>query len=217
MALDSAKWVKCNWDNWRQDECKSFTPDGIEINLKRNVSVRDGLLVLTTRREDYWSDLYGKWYQYTSGMVSTATRQYFRPPYYIEARIRFPYGAGLWGAWWATRKYEDGLPYQELDVVEQLGKDAASAYASFHQPEAGSLRIEGAWSEQWHTYGALLEVGRAAWFYDGVQVREFASPLIADYSMYLVLQQAVGGAWAGPPFGWDRVLTEVDYARVWGK
>ncbi len=138
--------------------------------------------------------------------------------YYIEAKIRFPRGHGLWGAWWATRKYEDGQPYQEFDTVEQLGKDPFSAYATFHQPDSGSLRVTRSdeWTDQFHVYGGAVWPGHAEWFYDGVKVREWNNASISAYPMYVILQMAVGGSWAGSPDGsWSEVATLVDYVRVW--
>ncbi len=215
--LDLSKWVYCNWNNWYvvYHQCKSFTPDGIELNLDRNVKVEYGLLTFKTQREDFYSDFYTKWYTYTSGMISTATKFYTQPPFYMEARIKFPNGQGLWGAWWSTRKYEDvtdKVTYQEIDVIEYLNK----AYTTFHKPESGSYLVEGNWGDAFHVYGGLVEPGHAQWYYDGQLVRDYVNEAISSYNMYLVLQEAVGGGWGGMPDGsWEQVKTEIDYVRVW--
>ena len=80
-----------------------------------NVSVRDGNLVLTARRQAYED------HSFTSGRINTLGKVGFTYGI-VEARIRFPKTAnGLWPAFWmmGTDIKEKGWPYcGETDVLE---------------------------------------------------------------------------------------------------
>src|ERR1035438_4981938 len=87
----------------------------VYTNRLSNVHVSSGKLVLTARKEDYYT--LNQWFHYTSGYIE------FRNPFqygYLEAMIKFPYGYGLWPSFWVWspgQHYPAGK-YNEIDISE---------------------------------------------------------------------------------------------------
>lgn len=218
-GLDAAKWVKGNWNVPAGSvECKDPNPLALDICLKDNVFVSDGQLHIVTKRQPYTAtelQLAGKTFEFTSGILSTAWRQYFTPPFYAEARVLQPQGVGLWSMFYFVRKYEDvpGGPYQEADVFEYLGKDVSKYYATFHIPDSGSLGVPFS-SEDWHTYAVDVRLDGCTWYLDGEIVREWAATIL-PVPMYLILNTTTGG-WGGA-VGAEFQESEmvVDAVRLW--
>jgi len=96
----------------------------------------EGNLVITVAES---TDNLPCWYgpcDYTSARLITWDRlefQYGR----IEARIKIPFGQGLWPAFWmlGTDLEEVGWPQSgEIDIVENIGREPATAYGTIHGP-----------------------------------------------------------------------------------
>ena len=102
--------------------------------------IRNGELVITAARTPpaLRKRLWG--HAYTSGVVTTSKS--FNQRYgYFEMRARLPEGKGLWPAFWLLPA--DGSWPPEIDVVEMLGHQPDTHYATVHYSEKGARKQSG--------------------------------------------------------------------------
>jgi beta-glucanase (GH16 family) len=143
-------------------------------------------------------------YQYTSGLIET--NHSFAQTYgYFEMKAQLPAGQGLWPAFWLMPA--NGAWPPELDVMEALGKDPTTAYASVHTNETGSHTSQGIpinvgdFSSGYHTYAVDWEADKITFFYDNKEVYQVATPADMHSPMYMIANLAMGGGWAGSADG----------------
>jgi len=168
---------------------------------------------------------------YLSGVINTINT-FDAAQGYFEARIKVPYGRGLWPAFWLlTKTYVEDVP--EIDIMENLGQRPDRMHHMFHYfepnnnwrlistPEAPSLNAD--LSNGFHTYAAAWEPGQIVYYIDGVERRRVTSDdySISKQAMYLLANLAVGG-WPGDPDEPDSngvfpASLEIDYIRAYEK
>jgi beta-glucanase (GH16 family) len=219
--LDSKKWQTCYpWTN--AGNCYNAGTGETQVYLPDNVKVSDGTLHLITKREDYCAN--GECFEYTSGMVSTYGR-FAHTGGRLEARIKFPKGRGLWGAFWSLPVTTDWPP--EIDVIEVLGRQTDVAHMHFHSKTKGHTDRGYSYrdvdlTEDFHTYAVdwkpptATQEGVIVWYVDGVERARYSGRDVPDEPMYLLLNLAVGGSWAGAPKP-DTLFPsrmEIDWVRV---
>ena len=123
--------------NWNVEATNSPYNNELEAYTTRpeNVTVADGNLVLTARRENYG----GK--SFTSGRVNSEHKVSFAHGK-IEARIKLPKLAnGLWPAFWMMGEDFDSVDWPkcgEIDIMEMGMKDAL-ANGSADRTVAGTI------------------------------------------------------------------------------
>ena len=165
------------------------------------------------------------WKPYISGALTTYNK--FKMKYvYVEIRAKLPKGKGLWSAFWLLHNNEnDRRP--EIDVVEYIGDKPTVAYNTYHYyDQNGNLQSSPtmeAWgpdySQEFHTYAVKWEPGLITWYVDGVERNTYQNGNAAWEDMYLLVNLAVGGAWAGNPDGstpFPARMT-IDYIRAYQK
>ncbi len=223
--LDPAKWVTCYW--WARSGCTNLGTGEDQWYQKENVSVRNGKLRLTARRDTVRRD--GATYRFTSGMVTTGrwrdntdqeprfATQYGR----IEARMRMPRGRGFWPAFWLLPVTHESRP--ETDIIEVLGRTPRQHRFHIHVLDEDGERVDeghtwrGVDTRRWHRYAVQWTSTSITWLVDDVVRWEVTDPsLIAHEPQYLLLNLAVGGEWAGPPSARTRFPATmlVDWVRV---
>ncbi len=214
QALDPEKWKP-----W------AIGPRRDAFNVADAPQVRDGKLIITTRRNGDRVETGGAW-----------TQGIYEPTYgYFEARIRFPKEVGHWGAFWLNcggMGNPVGDPKKagvEMDIVEfhQKMKSGTQVqhnlhwdgYGDAHKSRGRSVDLAGA-SEEFHTYGMEWSPEGYRFFVDGketfTQVGEGAV-VASGRPQYLILSIEVG-TWAGSIK--DAKLPdsmEIDWVRVWQK
>jgi beta-glucanase (GH16 family) len=155
----------------------------------------------------------------------------------IEARMKLPFGQGVWPAFWmlpTDEVYGGWALSGEIDIMEAVNLNPDN---EVH----GTLHFGGAWPENtsqgtsttpsspaWetsHLYAVEWEEGEIRWFVDDehyatqtewhTQAAAFPAPFNQDF--HIVLNLAIGGNWPGPP---DASTTFpqsliVDYVRVY--
>lgn len=156
----------------------------------------------------------------------------------IEARLRLPYGQGLWPAFWmlpTDSVYGGWAASGEIDVMEavNLAPGANLVYGTLHYGGAWPGNVHSgtstspatnAW-EDFHVYAIEWEEGEIRWFVDATHFatqNEWSSSAAAypapfNERFHLLLNVAVGGAWPGPPDASTTFPQEmiVDYVRVY--
>ena len=162
---------------------------------------------------------------YLSGNLTTHNK--FNMRYgYIEMRAQLPRGRGLWPAFWLLHS-ADFNKRPEIDIVEMLGHQPDLAYHTYHYFENNSnLRSTPSfqafgpdYSAGFHTYAVQWEPGRIIWFIDGVERNRYESGNVSNEDMYILVNLAVGGWWAGEPDGSTPFPARfsIDYIRAYQK
>ncbi|MET0645168.1 MAG: glycoside hydrolase family 16 protein [Pyrinomonadaceae bacterium] len=233
-AVDGTKWVLevGNGSNgWGNRERQYYT------NTTKNAAMDGaGNLVITAYRESPGKK-YRCWYgecQYTSARLKTQgkfTQAYGR----FEARIRVPYGQGIWPAFWmlGNNIQTAGWPAcGELDIMEHIGREPHNVYGTIHGPGySGAAGIgapyaltSGRFTDAFHVFAVEWEPNRIRWYVDGTlyQTRTPTdlppgSAWVFDHPFFMLLNLAVGGSWPGDP---DTTTVfpqklSVDYVRVY--
>ena len=178
------------------------------------------------------------WYgpcEYTSARLITWDRvefQYGR----VEARIKIPFGQGLWPAFWmlGTNLEDVGWPQSgEIDIVENIGREPATAHGTIHGPGySGGQGIgngieiyEGKLADDFHIYAIEWTPDEIRWYLDDVNYSTVTvddipadSEWVYDQPFFVILNAAIGGNWPGAP---DETTTipqtmTIDYVRVYG-
>lgn len=180
---------------------------------------------------------------WTSGRIKTAGRQTFQYGR-IEARIRMPFGAGLWPAFWALgdRISTVGWPASgEIDFMENVpevgGLGPSRIRSTIHGPGYSGdygVRNDIAWSNgervdtAFHTYGAIWSPYMIEFYLDDPRNVFFVAtphelPVGKEWAynqpFFLILNLAVGSAksWSGATDATTPNPGEmlVDYVRVY--
>ncbi len=217
-----------NWNydiggsDWGNNELQYYT------SRSENARIEGGQLVIEARAETYS----GK--SYTSARLLTKDKlswKYGR----IEARIKIPWGQGIWPAFWALGSNIDTIGWPgcgEIDIMENIGREPSIAHGTIHGPGysggagiTGDYTLSGAsLADDFHVYAIEWAENRISWFVDGQQfftVTPSSLPSgtswVYNQNHFLILNVAVGGYWPGYPDG-STILPQrmsVDYVRVY--
>lgn len=220
-ALDAANWTpEIGGHGWGNNEWQFYT------DRPENVRLEEGLLVIEARAEPYIRR------NYTSARLKTQDLHawtYGR----FEARMKLPYGQGIWPAFWMLGADIGGAGWPragEIDIMEHIGREANRIYATVHGPGySGGAGVghyttlpAGAVSDDFHVYAIEWEPEEIRWSVDDVQYFKITPASVPgtwvyDHPFFLILNLAVGGSWPGYP---DESTVfpqflKVDYVRVY--
>ena len=228
---DAAKWgydLGAGDNGWGNNELQYYTDRPANAALDGA-----GNLVITALSERFTAG--GVTRDYTSARLVTRGKfaaQYGR----IEARLKVPFGQGIWPAFWLLGENIARVGWPEcgeIDVMENIGREPSTTHGTLHGPGySGGSGLTGlvtlpngaTFTEAFHTF-AIEWVPRAISFYvdDQLYQTRTLSELntnqrwVFQQPFYLLLNLAVGGDWPGNP----NVLTVfpqklvVDYVRVY--
>jgi beta-glucanase (GH16 family) len=233
-AFDELVWAdefsgstinRSNWtfdiggDGWGNNEYQWYT------DSLNNARIENGMLVIEAREERIRSR------NYTSARLKTQGLRQFTYGR-IEARIRVPYGQGIWPAFWAlgANLPQVGWPNSgEIDIMEHIGREPFNVYGTVHGPGySGSsgvgngITLASPVTNDFHVFAIEWEPNVIRWYVDGVQYHTVTPQTIPgtwvfDHDFFLILNVAVGGYWPGYPDATtvfpQRML--VDYVRVY--
>ena len=233
-AVDGTKWVaevgngSNGWGNHQRE---------YNTNSTKNASMDGaGNLVITAHRESL-GKRFRCWYgecQYTSARLKTQGR--FEQAYgRFEARIRVPFGQGIWPAFWmlGNNIQTAGWPAcGEIDIMEHIGREPYNVYGTIHGPGYSGAAGIGApyaltsarFTDAFHVFAVEWEPNQIRWYVDGnlYQTRAPAdlppgAAWVFDHPHFMILNLAVGGYWPGDPDS-TTVFPQklyVDYVRVY--
>jgi len=128
-APDSEIWnfdtgIGPNSDGWGNNELQYYT------NRSENVTVQNGLLIISAIEEDYMGASFTSARLLTKGKFTQAYGRF-------EARIKVPGGSGLWPAFWLLGENfdVDGWPQcGEIDIMEYRRQEPTKVSGSIHGP-----------------------------------------------------------------------------------
>jgi beta-glucanase (GH16 family) len=218
---------------WTYDTGNLGVNSELEYYTRRTSNVRrngNGQLEIVARKEKRGG------MEYTSGRILTKglfTTKYGR----IEARIKIPFGQGIWPAFWMLGANIDKVGWPqcgEVDIMENIGREPAVNHGTAHGPGySGANGLGAAYTLQsgrladaYHVYTLDWSPTALTWYVDGHRYEQrkrgsqpAGAPWVYDHPFFLILNVAVGGDWPGDP---DASTTfpqtmSVDYVRVFKK
>jgi beta-glucanase (GH16 family) len=228
-APDPTKWTHdVGGNGWGNDELEYYTA------RTENVHLQDGQLVIQALREDY-KGLDGVTRNYTSARLKT--QGLFQQTYgRFEARIKIPYGQGLWPAYWmlGSSIAKGGWPNcGEIDIFENIGREPFTVHGTVHGPGyfdkrgiTGSFTLPSGrrFADDFHLFAVEWEPETIRFYVDSSLYKTVTrsdlppgAAWVFDHPFFLILNVAVGGKWPGNPDS-SSVFPQtmlVDYVRVY--
>ncbi|MFN7995624.1 MAG: glycoside hydrolase family 16 protein [Bryobacteraceae bacterium] len=219
---DASKWsYDLGAGKWGNEELETYTDS-------RNNSFQDGQGHLVIRALQTGPG------RYTSARLNTAGKfsvRYGR----IEARIRIPYGQGLWPAFWMLGddvKTTDWPGCGEIDIMENIGREPSIIHGTVHGPDYSGAKSlgqtdslpSGRFADDYHVYAVNWSPKRIDFLLDGkvyFTVTPASLPAgskwVYDHPFFIIMNVAVGGSWPGNPDVTTTFpqLMLVDYVRVY--
>jgi endo-1,4-beta-xylanase len=219
---DSTKWTyDIGANGWGNNELEDYTNS-------TNNAYQDGngnLTIKAIKNADG---------TYTSARINT--KGLFEFQYgKIEARIRIPFGQGIWPAFWMLGNdiSSAGWPTSgEVDIMENIGREPSIVHGTVHGPGYSGANGIGApyslpnnsrFADDFHIYAVDWSPTSVAFSVDGVQYFQVTPDKIPSgaawvyqHPFFIILNMAIGGTWPGYP---DATTTFpqtmlVDWVRV---
>ncbi|WP_421811285.1 glycoside hydrolase family 16 protein [Flagellimonas sp.] len=207
-------------NGWGNQELQYYT------DRPENVNVQNGVLLITAREESFEGS------SYTSARL--VTKDKFEQRYgRFEARIRLPYGQGIWPAFWMLGADIDENPWPgagEIDIMEYRGQSPTVLIGSVHGPGySGGDAISKEFTLSNDRFDTGFHIFGIEWgpeyvnfyvddvLYNQITPEDVTGPWVFDKPFYILMNLAVGGNFVGSP----NEETEfpqtmlVDYVRVY--
>jgi beta-glucanase (GH16 family) len=228
-AVDSMKWsFDVGGKGWGNNELETYT------SRTANAHLENGSLVIKAIKETFTGpDNITR--NYTSARL--LTKQKFSQAYgRFEARIKIPFGQGIWPAFWMLGDNIDTVHWPncgEIDIMENIGREPSVVHGTFHGPGySGGKGIGAAYtltggkkfSDDFHTFAVEWEPNVMRFYVDGnlYQTRTpgdlpAGASWVFDHPFFIILNVAVGGGWPGNPDATTVFPQQmlVDYVRVY--
>lgn len=207
-------------NGWGNSELQFYT------DRPKNVTVANGYMIITAHRESFNGS------QYTSARLLTKDK--FEQAYgRFEARIRLPWGQGLWPAFWMLGADIDTNPWPgagEIDIMELRGQNPATVLGTVHGPGySGGQSISksytlknGRFDTDFHIFGIEWTPDYVNFYVDDVLYNQITpadvpGEWVFNKPFFILMNVAVGGNFVGPPNA-QTVFPQtmlVDYVRVY--
>jgi beta-glucanase (GH16 family) len=222
---DSTKWAMetGNW-GWGNNELEYYTSRAV------NAQQKSGNLVITALKENYGGSAYTSARLKTQGLFE---HTYGR----VEARIKLPFGQGIWPAFWMLGADIGTNPWPacgEIDIMENIGREPSIIHGTIHGPGysggsgigSASTLPSGRFADDFHVYAVEWAPNEIKFWVDNTL---YATRTPADlpagktwvfqHNFFILLNVAVGGYWPGNPDGTTTFPQTmlVDYVRVYDK
>jgi len=224
--LDPSKWtydIGRGQDGWGNQELQFYT------NRPENIAKDgEGHLVITAIRENFQGA------QYTSARFKS--QGLFDQKYgKFEARLKTPYGQGLWPAFWmlGSNIQDVGWPMcGEIDIMELRGQLPSIAECAVHGPGysagnsiTGKFTLQnGRFDNEFHLFTVVWQEDKLDFYIDNFLYRriekkeiEFRGEWVYDHPFFLLFNVAVGGTFLGSPAPNTPFPQQmfIDYVRVY--
>ncbi len=223
-SIDYSKWVHdlgTGSNGWGNNELQYYT-DSL-ANIRQD---GDGHLIITARQEQ----LNGS--PYTSARIKTQGIYEFTYGR-VEARIKLPYGQGLWPAFWLLGANISDVSWPqcgEIDIMENRGQEPTKIQGSMHGPGySGAMPVSDSWQLINSRYDTEFHLFAIEWFedhvdffvddnlYQRINKEDVSGTWVFDHPFFIILNVAVGGDYVGAPASYTSFPQELycDYVRVY--
>jgi len=209
-------------NGWGNNELQYYT------DRTENITVQNGVLIISAKEESFAGS------NYTSARILTKGK--FEQTYgRFEARIRLPYGQGMWPAFWllGDESNADSWPdIGEIDIMEYRGQNPTTILGSLHGPGySGGLAITKSYTLKNDRFDTGFHVFGIEWgpeyinyyvddvLYNQITPADVPGDWVFDHPFYIIINLAVGGDFVGPPNN-ETMFPQtmlVDYVRVYQK
>ena len=232
-SLSEENWnYEVGGGGWGNSELQYYTKG-------ENVSVADGVLTITARRETKGG------YAFTSSRITTRKKA-FTTYGRIEARIKLSAQNAIWPAFWMMPEANNGWPTcGEIDIMENKGSSSTTTSSALHYTDRNGNHAyqAGAYSfserngegtiEDWHTYYLIwneeqmgfyvddhlkLTVPKRTWHPEGGKTYSGDDDAPFNKDFYVILNMAVGGNFDNgrePDPSFASASMQVDYVRMY--
>ena len=221
--VNSSVWgfeIGTGENGWGNQELQYYT------DRTENVTVQNGKLLITAQQESFEGS------NYTSARLITKDK--FEQRYgRFEARIRLPYGQGIWPAFWMLGADIDENPWPgagEIDIMEYRGQNPSILIGSVHGPGYnGGNAISKEYSLENDRFDTGFHIFGIEWgpeyvnfyvddvLYNQITPDDVTGPWVFDKPFFILMNLAVGGSFVGSPNA-ETVFPQtmvVDYVRVY--
>jgi beta-glucanase (GH16 family) len=227
--VDATKWTaQIGGNGWGNQELEYYT------GRLENAYQSGGSLVIKALKEKYTgADNVTR--DYTSARLTT--RKKFSAKYgRFEARIKIPFGQGLWPAFWMLGDNLDSVSWPkagEIDIMENIGREPGIIHGTIHGPgysgdkgpsSSYSLTNNQRFADSFHVFAVEWEPNVIRFYCDGTLYKTMTpadlpagTTWVYDHPFFIILNVAVGGGWPGnpdPTTVWPQTML-VDYVRVY--
>ncbi|MFO7723611.1 MAG: glycoside hydrolase family 16 protein [Bacteroidales bacterium] len=220
---DSSKWtfdLGTGDGGWGNQELQVYTnsPDNVSLD-------GDGNLEITAIRAGNG---------FTSARIKT--KGLFEQKYgRFEARLKTPYGPGLWPAFWMLGSNIDTVAWPEcgeIDIMELRGQEPHIIHGSLHGPGYSGWNpvtktfalMDDRFDVKYHIFAIEWDEDKIDYFvddflYQRIERTDVSGEWVYDQPFFLILNVAVGGNYVGfptdqTPFPQKMII---DYVRVYKK
>ena len=174
--------------------------------------------------------------QFTSARIKTQGK--FAAKYgRVEARIKIPYGQGLWPAFWMLGDNIQEVRWPacgEIDIMENIGREPGIVHGTVHGPGYSNSHgigkpfklAAGRFADDYHVYAVEWVPDRIDFLVDGTRYHTVTpaslpsgTKWVYDHPFFLILNVAAGGEWPGNPDSTSVFPQKmlVDWVRVYGE
>jgi beta-glucanase (GH16 family) len=233
-GVDRARWgAEVGGSGWGNRELEYYTDDEKNAYLDGR-----GHLIIKALKETLpglkcW---YGQC-RYSSARLSTK-KKFAQAFGRFEARIKLPFGQGVWPAFWLLGDDIDSAGWPacgEIDAMENIGREPSLVHGTIHGPGHSGANGIGApyalpdgkrFADDYHTFAVEWEPREIRWYVDGglYQTRRAidlppGAKWVYDHPFFVILNLAVGGNWPGDPDETTSMpqMMLVDYVRAYGR
>lgn len=221
---DATKWtydIGTGTNGWGNQELEYYTKRTDNVKLDGN-----GNLVITAKKENYSGSAFTSARIKTKGLFSHAYGK-------IEARIKTPYGPGIWPAFWMLGDNVDTVNWPncgEIDIMELKGHIPSVIYGTLHGPgySGGGAKTKSyglqnsRFDQDYHVFAVEWKENQIDFFVDGylyqrVTPKDVSGEWVYNHPFFLILNVAVGGNFVGFPTDGTSFPQNmyIDYVRVY--
>ncbi len=223
-ALNSTIWdyeIGTEENGWGNNELQYYT------DRPENITAQNGILIITAKKESFEGS------SYTSARITTKGK--FEQTYgRFEARMRLPYGQGIWPAFWLLGA--DCGPAVvwpqcgEIDIMEYCGQEPTTIHGSVHgNGFSGGNAITKSYSLLNDRFDTGFHVFGIEWgpeyinyyvddvLYNQITPADVPGEWVFNHPFYIIINLAVGGNFVGAPNS-ETVFPQrmlIDYVRVY--
>ena len=222
-APNSAIWnynIGTGNNGWGNNELEYYT------NSSNNIKVVDGMLQITAKKEAFMGSQYTSARIFSKGLFEQKQGRF-------EARIKMPWGQGMWPAFWLLGANSDTVAWPqcgEIDIMEYKGQEPTITHGTVHGPGyAGGNGITKSYDlindrfdTGFHIFGIEWGENYINFYVDDVLYNQITPDKVTgewvyDHPFYIILNLAVGGSYVGSPNS-ETTFPQtmyVDYVRVY--
>lgn len=205
---DTSKWafdigIGPGNDGWGNQELQYYTdrPENIALDGSGN-------LAITARRESFGGRAFTSARLNTKGIFAQAYGRF-------EARIKMPWGPGIWPAFWMLGGNIDEVSWPqcgEIDIMEYRGQEPHLIHGSVHGPGySGGAAITKSFGLTNDRFDVDFHVFAVEWgegyidfyvdetLYQRIEPADAPGEWVYDQPFFIILNVAVGGNYVGFP------------------